>query len=328
VVAAAARELPPDLSGLPDHHAADAPRPQLEDVRFATEDNPTPMELVDVLMQLAHIGPETILYDLGSGDGRILRAAAERGAKHAVGIDADEKNVASCNTVAKKFPGKISCIHGDLFEQPTVSEATVVTAVLDPSVLHHLGPVLYARLQPGAMILVVDFAFTGYQWELFFEAEGFKDKYNGDRGVVYRYIVPENKEELVEQEAEGFRDWGPYFTHDVPFDLTKERFGVTFPRPYTMQIVRLTVIGSFVVPLHLMLDGPGPVLKSLWFRGAVLDSVPSFHVVALDERTGRKLLETDSNLEEERTEVFDLNPQLTVPADVVVAYYRLDEDGY
>src|SRR2546425_11752746 len=94
---------------------------------------PTPQEVVDEMLKLAKVGKGDILYDLGSGDGRIPVTAAKRFGIRAYGIDIDPQRIQEANENAKKNGvtslGKLR--NEDLF-QADFHEATVVTLYLPP----------------------------------------------------------------------------------------------------------------------------------------------------------------------------------------------------
>lgn len=145
---------------------------------------PTTPEVVAKMLELGEVGPDDVLYDLGSGDGRIVIAAArERGAK-AVGIDIDDELVRESRENARQagVSDRAAFQEGDLFEAD-LSEATVVTMYLLQAVNLQLRPKLLSELKPGARI--VSHAFDLGEWE------PDATEYVG-ASVVYAWIVPAN----------------------------------------------------------------------------------------------------------------------------------------
>jgi len=114
---------------------------------------PSPPEIVDAMLDLAGVGPGDVVYDLGSGDGRIVIAAAKRGVARAVGIDIDPRLVAEAGANARRagVAERAMFIEGDLFESD-FHDATVVTLFLWPGVNLKLRPRLLA-LPPGTRIV-------------------------------------------------------------------------------------------------------------------------------------------------------------------------------
>jgi hypothetical protein len=119
---------------------------------------PTPPETVDEMLRQANLKKGDVLYDLGSGDGRIPLAAARKYGVRAVGIDIDPKLVAEANEAAKRegLESLVSFRHADMFAAE-VSEATVVTLYLSNTLNVMLRPKLLRELHPGTRIVSHDF---------------------------------------------------------------------------------------------------------------------------------------------------------------------------
>lgn len=115
---------------------------------------PTPEAVVDAMLELAGVGPDDVLYDLGSGDGRIPIAAARRHGIRAVGIDIDPVRIreANENAQAAGVTDLVTFREEDLF-QSDISEASVVTLYLLQSLNVKLRPKLLAELKPGTRIV-------------------------------------------------------------------------------------------------------------------------------------------------------------------------------
>ena len=119
---------------------------------------PTPPETVDEMLRQAKLKKGDVLYDLGSGDGRIPLAAARQYGVRAVGIDIDEKLVKEANETARRegLEGLVSFRHADMFAAD-ISEATVVTLYLSDTLNVMLRPKLLRELRPGTRIVSHDF---------------------------------------------------------------------------------------------------------------------------------------------------------------------------
>jgi precorrin-6B methylase 2 len=168
--ATAAALLPalPAFPALP-LYAQNAMPPQHLDVPYV----PTPQEVVDAMLDLAKVGKNDVLYDLGCGDGRIVVSAAKRGAR-ATGIDLNPVRLAEARTNARQagVETRATFKEGDLY-QADVSPATVVTLYLLPTVNLKLRPILWQQLKVGSR--VVSHAFDmGPEWpaERTVEVEG------------------------------------------------------------------------------------------------------------------------------------------------------------
>ena len=115
---------------------------------------PTPQEVVDAMLKLAKVGASDVVYDLGSGDGRIPITAARTYGARGVGIDIDPQRVreATENLKTAGVADKVRFLNQDLFTT-NISEATVVTLYLLPSLNLKLIPKLNAELKPGTRVV-------------------------------------------------------------------------------------------------------------------------------------------------------------------------------
>jgi precorrin-6B methylase 2 len=115
---------------------------------------PTPHEVVDAMLKVAKVGKKDVLYDLGSGDGRIpITAAQKYGVARAVGIDINPERIKEANENLRKagVQERVSFMNADLFEAD-FSEATVITLYLLPALNLKLLPKLL-KLKPGTRIV-------------------------------------------------------------------------------------------------------------------------------------------------------------------------------
>jgi len=120
------------------------------DVRYV----PTPQPVVREMLRLAGVGPADLVYDLGSGDGRIpITAAGEFGAR-GVGIDIDPRRIreAEVNARAASVTDRVRFRNEDLFEAD-FRDATVVTLFLSSDVNLRLRPRLMRELAPGTRVV-------------------------------------------------------------------------------------------------------------------------------------------------------------------------------
>lgn len=159
----------------------DAPRPSREpDVIYV----PTPEPVVDAMLNLAGVREGDVLYDLGSGDGRIPIAAAQRFGVRGVGIDINPVRVREANANAETagVTDLVTFKEADLFEED-ISEATVVTLYLLQSLNVKLRPKLLAELKPGTRIVSHAFDMAD-QW-----APEQTQEVDGTR--IYLWTVPE-----------------------------------------------------------------------------------------------------------------------------------------
>jgi hypothetical protein len=125
---------------------------------------PTPPEVVTAMLRVARVGKGDVLYDLGSGDGRIvISAVKDFGAARGVGIDIDPERIAEAIANARQagVGDRVTFLNQDLFTT-NFSEATVVTLYLLPSLNLRLRPKLLSELKPGTRI--VSHAFDIGDW--------------------------------------------------------------------------------------------------------------------------------------------------------------------
>ncbi len=122
---------------------------------------PTPEPVVDDMLMLARLEEGEVVYDLGSGDGRILLAAAQRHGAFAVGYEIDPKLVALSREriTAAELEDKIEVRESNLFESD-LSQADVVTLYLSPAMNAKLIP-QFDAMRPGSRIVSHDFDIPG-----------------------------------------------------------------------------------------------------------------------------------------------------------------------
>jgi len=146
---------------------------------------PTPQEVVDKMLELAKVGKGDVLYDLGSGDGRIPVTAALRYGIRATGIDIDPQRIAEANENAKKngVSHLVRFRQEDLFKTK-FSDATVVTLYLLPDLNVKLRPRLLAELKPGTRIVSHQFDMGTWKPERKLELNG---------RTIYLWTVPARK---------------------------------------------------------------------------------------------------------------------------------------
>jgi len=124
---------------------------------------PTPQNVVEAMLKLARVTGSDVVYDLGSGDGRIPITAAQKYGARAVGIDINPERIKEANAnLAKATVGdKVRFLNQDLFETD-LRPATVITLYLLPSLNQKLIPKL-KQLKPGTRIVSHSFD-MGTDW--------------------------------------------------------------------------------------------------------------------------------------------------------------------
>lgn len=134
---------------------------------------PTPQPVVEAMLKLGEVKSGDILYDLGSGDGRIPITAAKLYGVRGTGIDINPQRIAEAEENAKTqgVTDKVRFKNEDLFET-NFSDATVVTLYLLPSINLKLRPKLWKDLKPGTRIVSHSFDMGGWEPEKKIEVDG------------------------------------------------------------------------------------------------------------------------------------------------------------
>jgi cyclopropane fatty-acyl-phospholipid synthase-like methyltransferase len=130
--------------------AAQIGRLRPPDVKYV----PTPQSAVDAMLELARVTASDVVYDLGSGDGRIPITAAQKYGARGVGIEIDSYYLrfAFDNLARARVADRVVFLNQDLFESD-ISPATVVTLFLLPRLNQQLIPKLKRELRPGARVV-------------------------------------------------------------------------------------------------------------------------------------------------------------------------------
>jgi 16S rRNA G966 N2-methylase RsmD len=115
---------------------------------------PTSNAVIEAMFRMAQPTADDVLYDLGSGDGRIVITAARRFGLHGVGIEIDPALVKKATENARKagVAERVRFIEGDLFKAD-LSPATIVTLYLSPSINLRLKSKLQQELRADARVL-------------------------------------------------------------------------------------------------------------------------------------------------------------------------------
>lgn len=146
---------------------------------------PTPEPVVQAMLKMADVKPGDMVYDLGSGDGRIVINAAKNFGARGIGVDIDPKRVKEARRNVKRagVESRVRIVQGDLFEMD-LSKASVVTLYLLQRLNEKLRPKLLRELRPGTRI--VSQTFDMGDWKPVDTAT-----VNGTD--IYMWIVPERK---------------------------------------------------------------------------------------------------------------------------------------
>ena len=150
---------------------------------------PTPQEVVDVMLKIAKVTKNDVVYDLGSGDGRIAITAAKTHGARAVGIDIDPVRIREANENLKQAASadpaigkRVQFLNQDLFTTD-ISEATVVTLYLLPSLNIKLIPKLNKELKPGTRVV-------SHAFDMGPDIKPDMEPVNVNGRTVYFYTIP------------------------------------------------------------------------------------------------------------------------------------------
>jgi len=149
----------------------------------------SPIAVVERMLELANLKPGEVLYDLGSGDGRVLIAAAQKYQAKAIGVELSERLVKLSQERIKQegLEAKCSVIHGNLLDVD-IANADVVTVYLMRDSNDILRPKLEASLKPGARVVSHDFEIRGWKPVLVDKSDANKRAH-----AIYVYEAPKKK---------------------------------------------------------------------------------------------------------------------------------------
>ena len=165
---------------------ADVAPPRPPDVIFV----PTRESVADEMLRMAGVTSKDLVYDLGSGDGRILLLAAQKYGATGVGVEIDPRLVEKARAIAREgeVNSRVTFVQGDLFDTD-ISPATVVTMFLSPGVNARLEPKLRQQLRPGTRIVSHQFPIGRWTPDKTMEAD------DGTR--LYLWTVPPRQPQLA-----------------------------------------------------------------------------------------------------------------------------------
>jgi ribosomal protein L11 methylase PrmA len=169
------------LAGMPAAFAQAQKAARTPDVIFV----PTPQEVVEDMLRLVDMKKGDVLYDLGSGDGRIPITAAKLYGVRGIGIDIDPQRIAEAQENAKKagVSHLVEFRQADLFASD-FKEATVITLYLLPELNVKLRPKLLAELKVGTRIVSHQFDMGEWKADKKLESSG---------RTIYFWTIPASR---------------------------------------------------------------------------------------------------------------------------------------
>lgn len=153
---------------------------------------PTPQKVVARMLEVANVSEDDVVYDLGSGDGRIVITAAKQFGARGVGVEIDPQLVEKARANAREagVADRVEFRQGDMFKTD-LSDATVVTLYLFPEINIKLRPKLFTELDPGDRVVSHDFDMD--EWEPKRVVEMGTD-------TIYFWTIPEEMPDWLKQE--------------------------------------------------------------------------------------------------------------------------------
>lgn len=150
---------------------------------------PSPYQIVSKMLELAKIKPGEKVYDLGSGDGRVVIFAVQKYDAKAVGIELSPRLVKSSQEEIKRLglTDRASIVHGDVFDAD-LGDADVVILYLMRDSNNTLKPKLEKALKPGARVISHDYEIEGWKPQHEERVDAYRRSHK-----IYVYRMPPQK---------------------------------------------------------------------------------------------------------------------------------------
>ena len=221
----------------PPLRAQDVPQPEKQPI-MAGPYVPSPETVVSQMLEMAGVGPDDVLIDMGSGDGRIVLTAAKLRGARGLGIEIQERLVTLSIEAARRegIDGRARFVRQDLFTTD-VSEATVVTIYLLPDTVNMLRDKLRRELRPGTRVLTHDYPIAGWlpeSWQRFDEPEK-KGATGQPSATVYLYRIPAQV--------------GGRWQVGMPTELSRQRLVLSLRQQWQM-LDGMATLGTREIPLE------------------------------------------------------------------------------
>jgi hypothetical protein len=201
------------------------------------------MSVVDAMLEIASVSVRDFVIDLGSGDGRIVIAAAKKRGARGLGVELDGALVNDARREAQRqgVADKVEFLAQNLFITD-IARATVLTTYLFPQVNMRLRPVIFAQLRPGSRVVSHEFDFGSWKPDAHVTVKVPDKPYGAPRSEVFLWVVPAN--------AAGRWQWRTQLEGSAPVDceMTLEQ---------TFQELRGTALAG----------GKPAALEKPWLRG-------------------------------------------------------------
>lgn len=151
----------------------------------------TPMNVVEAMLELGAVGPEDYVIDLGSGDGRIVIAAAKKRGARGLGVELDGSLVNDARREAQRqgVAGRVEFRAENLFVTD-LKAATVLTTYLFPRINMQLRPVIFEQLKPGSRVVSHEFEFGNWKPDAQVTVKVPNKPYGPPQSDVFLWVVP------------------------------------------------------------------------------------------------------------------------------------------
>jgi len=147
---------------------------------------PTEVEVVEKMLDMARVGKNDVVYDLGCGDGRIVAIAAKKFGARGVGVDIDPERIKDSHQTVKKYgvAKLVEIRKGDALKVKDLNKASVVMLYMLQPFMDKLEPIAQKTLKPGTRLVAHDFPFPNWKPE---QSINFKGPNREHR--LYLYVV-------------------------------------------------------------------------------------------------------------------------------------------
>jgi hypothetical protein len=154
---------------------------------------PTPQNVVEAMLDIAKVGPDDFVIDLGSGDGRIIITAAKKYGARGFGVELDGALVADARREAERqgVKDRAQFLAQNLFITD-IDRATVITSYLFPRINMQLRPRIFSDVKPGTRVVSHEFDFGNWKPDAHVRVPVPNKRYGPPSSDVYLWIVPAN----------------------------------------------------------------------------------------------------------------------------------------
>ena len=153
----------------------------------------TPPQVVEAMLEIAKVGPRDYIVDLGSGDGRIVIAAAKKYGARGMGVDLDAGLVYNARREAERSGVKDKVeFHAQNLFTADIAQASVLTAYLMPNVNMQLRPRLFSELKAGTRVVSHEFDFGNWKPDAQLTIPVPGKRYGPPQSNIYLWIIPAN----------------------------------------------------------------------------------------------------------------------------------------